>query len=211
MDIMDDLPLAIDSARAAKFRNVMPRCSRGARRDRSTAAARRGAAGNNQPVRQRAPTVTRAKMIMSSLSKMLPQVDLYTGLWVPRPSYTREHVVQKSVLKKALGRTGPAIMDVENLYCCHSLVNSARADYKFVDGPSVDYMLIDAAARQFAPPLFARGAVARTVYRMMEKYPDLYDFRGLIIEDDAMRRWIDLPTCLAEIKHDEFIRSLLST
>jgi hypothetical protein len=60
-------------------------------------------------------------------------------------------------------------------------------------------MVVDKSKKTVAPPLIARGAIARTVYKMYERYNGLYDFRHLVLEEDVMERWLKLPKHSAEI------------
>ncbi|KAG5191293.1 hypothetical protein JKP88DRAFT_251626 [Tribonema minus] len=191
-----------------------------------------------------------------ALSKMLPRWDIYTGLYVPKRLYSREHIVPKSVLQKA--GLNHAMLDLNNLYCVDTAVNCMRSNYKYVDGDpahmreivedadaklvmmssgmlaedthsnmgtvictrtsgsvitvSVCFegtiMTVDNSKRTVVPPVIARGAIARSVYKMYDRYDCLFDYRHLILDEDVMTRWLKLPRYNAEIKHDEFLRSL---
>jgi len=140
-----------------------------------------------------------------ALSRQLPRVDLYTGLYVPALRVSREHVVPKSIMKKA-GVPSAGLWDVVNLYCVDAGINSRRSNYKFEDSKH-QHMIFDAKHRIFVPPLPARGAVARTVYNTMNKYPELFPWIDAHVIDAAvMSRWMSYPTCAAEILHNEFTR-----
>lgn len=190
-----------------------------------------------------------------AISKLLPRFDLYTGLHVPNRCFSREHVVQKSVLLKA--GLKHAVWDIDNLYCVDTTINSLRSNYKYVEGDPMEayesmegadsdlwllskglpplpeehmpavtctrksgqivtvsvcyggtFMIVDKAKRTVVPPLIARGAIARTVYKMYERYSGLYEYRHLVLEEEVMNRWLRHPKYHAEMEHDEFVKKI---
>jgi Endonuclease I len=163
-----------------------------------------------------------------SISKSLPRVDIYTGFHVPDHKFSREHIIPKSVLLKA-GLNG-SVWDLDNLYCSDASINSMRSNYKYVDCGDTDtcgsilynaektleiqdnpVMVINKVSKTVAPPTIARGAIARSVYKMYCKYNALYDYRHLVLEEDLLNSWIDLPKYRSEIMHDTFRKTVANT
>lgn len=165
---------------------------------------------------------------LTALTKLLPPIDLYTGLYVPQRMFSREHVIPKSVLIKANLR-GASLWDIENLYCVDSVINHTRSNYKFAELPDflsctnvtgstdrqivmagnddgIQHLVFDLERRVFVPPSMCRGAIARTIYKMKAKYPQLDPFLPLVIDRRLMNEWLELPKCHAELLHDEFLK-----
>lgn len=174
-----------------------------------------------------------AALSVTALTKLLPRWDLYSGLYVPDRMFSREHVIPQSVLTKAK-LPKAAVWDIENLYCVDAEINRMRSCYKFVDSSAplelgesseivtdvrgkvhiikssdrnVQLMVVDRKSGTFAPPPMSRGAIARTVYRMVEKYPTLYPLLNRVIDEELMNQWLDLPKFHAELQRDEFLRT----
>jgi endonuclease I len=177
-----------------------------------------------------------APTLALSLSKLLPRWDLCSGIYVPQRLVSREHVVPKSILLHAklpksaiwdienLYCVDLVINRMRSNYKFIQLPDTDASSSVFMDttqyrqetkgrqhtirsiNTSTQHMVFDKKKKTFAPPPTSRGAIARTVYRMLNKYPSLYPFLDDIIAEKLMNQWLDLPKYHAELQHDEFLR-----
>lgn len=137
---------------------------------------------------------------------VLPKVCIYSNRALGPSSFSREHVLPKSLLK----RCAPgAKSDLHNLFACDMGVNRMRSNYDFASwtlrrGEDPWLWHFDDRARLFMPPAHAMGTVGRAVLYMKDAYPE-----ASLPGDHAMfTRWLDVPLTHTEYVHHEIVKRL---
>lgn len=141
-------------------------------------------------------------IVMNILSS-LPKIDIYTGLRLKPSHFSQEHIIPKRFFPN---RTHSD--DILNLAPCDRQINMARSDLKFGECPllinSTHTILkllhvnnltnpigaIDQRRRTFYPLSYSdKGLIARSIIKMLYKYPYLYCHLHDIIDTDTLWKW----------------------
>lgn len=137
-------------------------------------------------------------MRFSALTRLFEPICLYTRSPLNAATFSREHVVPKSIVPAAKS-------DVRNIWPCDRWVNSVRGNLRFATWGDEDGWEVDHANGIFKPPRHARGAIARTCVQIMEAHDCESILFDRVLDAKTLWQWYDLPLTAAEFRREALL------
>ncbi len=127
-------------------------------------------------------------MRIKALVNTVGAICIYTNSkTLPISMLSVEHIIPRSFAKYN-NLNSKILNDPINLHVATRYINCVRQNYTFANWDS-DTWKTDSKNKLFYPALISQGAIARTVIKMTEKYPELRENMHMVIDTDTLLFW----------------------